>query len=497
MKKSVCYILICALALGLCACGSKPAAAATAASKATAAPGPAKPAPTVSVVEGQPIEQLDDVSVYIGVNGETQELDALPAYTYSEGSVVSYKGTKDGRYGQTTYVLNNTDAASFIAYLNALEADGWAQYSNNIINGINLFATYTKDGESVYCYYISSKSRTLLIHSPYQNLEAREQDNVYEAVCTTQLTQIQLLCKQWSGGMSYLIRLSDGRFIIVDGGYTEADYYEAQHLYQLMQEQNVLEEITVAAWIITHPHKDHLGAASDFLRYYNPTQVNIQQFIFNFPTDEVLLTVDEGIANDTSDPSKMPTFLMALETLWPNVPVTVCHTGQRYYFADATFEILHTLEDFYPQDLIMQSQDPVNGASMVFSLEVGGQKTLFLADSAVDCSRDTVELWGDYLKSDIMQASHHGLNGGSVALYEAIDPQVVLVPMCTSYISKILSFKHSRWIWNNESGNIKEVILSGWVQRTLELPYTPAAGAPYFATEEDPWAGLESKYKTE
>ena len=220
--------------------------------------------------------------------------------------------------------------------------------------------------------------------------------------------------------------------------------------------------------------------------------------IFNFASDEVLETVDASIVTDVNDPSKMPTFLMALETLWSHVPVTVCHTGQEYYFADAKLEILHTLEDFYPQDLYMQSQDPVNGSSVVFSLEVGSQKTLFLADSAVDCSKDLVKVWGSYLKSDIMQASHHGLNGGSVALYEAIDPAVVMVPMCTSYIPKILTFKHSQWIWNNESGNIREVIFSGWEQRTLELPYTTAEATPYFPLSAgDPWAGLADTYKTD
>ena len=173
----------------------------------------------------------------------------------------------------------------------------------------------------------------------------------------------------------------------------------------------------------------------------------------------------------------------------------MCHTGQRYYFADAVFEILHTYEDFWPQDLIMQSQDPVNGASVVFSMEVAGQKTMFLADSAVDCSKDLVKMWGGYLKSDIMQAAHHGLNGASVNLYEAVDPTVVMVPMVASYIKKILTFKQSQWVWNNGSGNIREVILSDWGERTFALPYSTPNAAPYFSTEGDPWAGLASQYK--
>ena len=490
MKKILSLMLICAVLLGLCACGKS--ATETTGAPATE-PAPTKPAPTVTVVEGEPIEQLDDVSVYIPVTGTAKALGDLPDYILGEG--VKYR-EKKSRYDQISHIFQKTDAAAFITYLNALENDGWQQYSNNIIEGTNLFATYTKDEGSVYCYYIGSKSTAYILHSPYQNLEAREQDNQYETVCTPLLTQIKLLCEKWPGGMSYLIRLSDGRFVIVDGGYNEADYYEAQHLYDLMKSQNELDKITIAAWILTHPHKDHLGTASDFLRYYTPADVDIQQFIYNFPSNDALMPVEEETATDTSDPSKMPTFLMALETLWKDVPVTVCHTGQEYYFADAKFEILHTLEDFYPQDILMQSQDPVNGASVVFSMELADQKIMFLADSAVDCSKDTLNMWGNYLKSDIMQAAHHGLNGGSVPLYEAVDPAVILVPMVASYLPKILSFSHSQWIWNNGSGNIKEVILSDWEERVMELPYTLSQNVPYFpVSADDPWGGLANQYK--
>ena len=105
-------------------------------------------------------------------------------------------------------------------------------------------------------------------------------------------------------------------------------------------------------------------------------------------------------------------------------------------------------------------------------------------------------MWGDYLKSDFMQANHHGLNGGTVELYEHTDPTVVLVPMGTRYLPKVLTFESSRWIWNNVSGNIREVILFGWGERVFELPYSPSESTPYFASgNHDPWAGLETKYK--
>ena len=492
MKKGIVLLMCFCMLFGMIACGGGE----TAGAGETTTAAPTKPAPTVQVVEGQPVEQLDDVSVYIPVAGPSKELEGLPAYVYSEGAVVAYRGEKAGRYGLNTHIIGETDAAAFITYLNALEADGWVQYSNNIMDGTNLFATYTKDAGSIYCYYISSKRTAYLVSSPEQKLEPRQQDNQYEAICKPQLTQIKLLNKEWRGGMSYLLRLSDGRFIMIDGGYNEQDFYHARQLYALMEEQNVLDNITIAAWIITHPHIDHLGTAADFLRYYKSNQVELQQMIFNFPTDDDIMKFEpESVTSD--HPSYMPTFMLALDILWPELTITVCHTGQRYHFADATIEVLHTLEDFYPKTMNSLSSNQMNGASVVFSLEVGGQKTMFLADSAEDCSKDLYAMWGDYLKSDMMQAAHHGLRGGTVDLYKAIDPEVVLVPMYEGYMNKILDFDASRWVWNNGNGRIREVILSGWQQRTLELPYLPAPGTEFFSNATtDPWAGMEAAYKT-
>lgn len=491
MKKLFAMLLVCAMVLSLCACGEETPTT----PPQTTAPA-AKPAPTVQVVEGQPVEQLDDVSVYVGVNGKVKELENLPAYTYSEGGKPSYKQMKKNRNGMDAHVFSNTDAAAFISYLNALEADGWTQYSNNIIEGTNLFATYMKDTGSLYCYYISAKNRAYIIEAPDQNFEVREQDNQYEKVCEPLLTQVKLLMEVWDGGMSYLIRLSDGRFIIVDGGYKEPDNAESTHLYQLMQEQNVLDKITIAAWIFTHPHSDHLGVGAEFLRLYDASDVTIQSFIYNFPTDEVLLQVEPVSVEDTSHPGRMPTFLMTLEKYWPNVPVITCHTGQKYYYADATIEFLHTIEDYYPKDLTSLSEDRVNGSTAVFRLEVGGQKVMFYGDAAVDESDDLVDMWGDYLRSDIMQANHHGLNGGTIELFETTDPKVVMVPMNVNYIPNVLSHAHSRWVWNNGSGNIREVMLAEWEEYVLQLPYTSPEDAPYFSENaEDPWGGTGDKYK--
>jgi beta-lactamase superfamily II metal-dependent hydrolase len=220
--------------------------------------------------------------------------------------------------------------------------------------------------------------------------------------------------------------------------------------------------------------------------------------IFNFPTEEDIAEVEpETVTND--HPSYLPTFVMALEMLWPDMRITVCHTGQEYYFADAKLEFLHTVEDFYPLSIATLSSNNLNGASAIFTVEIAGQKIMFLGDSAMDESSALVSMWGDYLKCDIMQASHHCQRGGTVELYEAIDPTVVLAPLPWQSITKrnILNYESTRWLWNNGSGNIREIILSGFQQRVLELPYSPATDVEYFSGAiEDPWGGQADQYQT-
>ena len=65
---------------------------------------------------------------------------------------------------------DNTDAAGFITYLNILEDNGWKQYSNNIIEGVNLFATYTKGDSVVHVSYLTDS----FMEADYASLTANE-----------------------------------------------------------------------------------------------------------------------------------------------------------------------------------------------------------------------------------------------------------------------------------------------------------------------------------
>lgn len=442
------------------------------------------------------VTQLDDLREYASLDatGRSQALtdSGLPAYIYGSETIGSYAGNKAGESSNPgtsdlmTYVFSETSNGAYLSYLKSLEADGWERYSNNIIDGKNLFATYTKEGKSVYAYYIANKSQTYIIASENCILENRAADNQYTEVCDTLFTQINATGVENSYGMSYVLRLADGRFIIIDGGWNENDL-QAEKLYGILEKQNVLEKPTIAAWIITHPHGDHLGASCDFFKLYDQNDVVIEEMIFNYPTWEDTAAVESNSVDETIEgaDSRLPYFWKNMKQYWPNMKIVTCHTGQEYYFADAKLEILHTIEDYYPNSVRDLSKLNINGASVVFTIEVAGQKNLILGDASPEEADNLVAMWGDYLKSDIMQMAHHAMEGGSVELYELVDPAVVTIPAPRPWIDEP---KHSRWnydttrwVLNNVGGKIKEVIYAGFGTRSIELPYTPADDVEYFS----------------
>ena len=72
-------------------------------------------------------------------------------------------------------------------------------------------------------------------------------------------------------GMFCLIKLSDGRAIIIDGGaLTDGgadDVYHALESHEIIKNNDGQYEI--AAWVLTHNHDDHMGSFVTFARKYS------------------------------------------------------------------------------------------------------------------------------------------------------------------------------------------------------------------------------------
>ena len=136
-------------------------------------------------------------------------------------------------------------------------------------------------------------------------------------------------------------------------------------------------------------------------------------------------------------------------------------TGQRYAFGNAIIEILGTFDDLAP---FYVRADSSNHTSMIFSVTLAGQKLMSLGDATSYGLILAAKRYGDYLKSDFLQLSHHGYGDGSSdhSFYEKVDAPVVLHPGTS------LSGSAERWAFDRA----KETYSYGIGNVTIELPHT-------------------------
>ena len=217
----------------------------------------------------------------------------------------------------------------------------------------------------------------------------------------------------YQNGMSFICRLSDGSFIIVDGGFV--DNRSASRLYEVLRGQAPdPDNIVIAAWILTHAHMDHIGAFMNFSELYTD-KVTVETLIHDFPSDEQAAVTNEG-GNKNACIDNMKKY--------KGSKIILARPGQEYYIRDMKIEMLYTTELFAPKGL-----NYFNTSSLIFRLYAkNGQSVIFLGDCSEDTNDIISRMYEDYLASDIIQVAHHGSQGGSYRLAQYIAPTYVLWP---------------------------------------------------------------------
>lgn len=267
-------------------------------------------------------------------------------------------------------------------------------------------------------------------------------------------------------GMSYIVRTSDGRYIIIDGGQ---DFQpDADRLMKSLTEGVKGGKPIIAAWIMTHPHADHFHCFFPFIEKYR-NDVVIEKFFMNFPEADDLEQYP-GLVKAASNALKNENMLrLDKEIREIGAMVYTPHTGQIYRVGDAVLEILACMDD------TIHRSDNVNATSLVIKMELGGQVILWTADASFGAAR-IAERYGEYLKADILQIPHHGFSSGpsedAIAGYKFIQPEVCLLPASdyNAYTTFCTYRKCTNYLMH--CCGVKELI-TGEETRILTLPYHP------------------------
>lgn len=367
------------------------------------------------------------------------------------------------------YVLyyENVAKNDYQTYVDKLKSDGY-KVEETYRLGNNEYTLMTHESFDLYAAYLAKVGAMRIVLNKPDTLWPEAASPSKSSVCTPALWQLEVDSKGSgaNGGMSYVIQLSDGSFIVVDGGYKTDT--EADNLYSLLKANTKGGgEPVISAWLITHLHSDHWGCLGRFSQKYKD-RVQVKAFYYNFPGVGMS---DITVSAKNNVEAYMKGFTGA--KLYGRL-----HSGMNFSVADAKLTVLCAYEDVFPQVV-----ENGNDTCTVFKVNVGGSDILFLGDAYFkQSSTMTSQLEATVLKSDIVQFSHHGYEGCSDALYKMVNAPTVLWPMpIVGYEGSVKNVFKS-WYNNNLGANkyvrtnsaVKKVIVSGAGTEKLELPYTPS-----------------------
>ncbi len=189
--------------------------------------------------------------------------------------------------------------------------------------------------------------------------------------------------------------------IVIDGGWTE----DAQYVRDII----ALAGNKVDAWILTHPHQDHVGA----FNVIYPQRQGIQI--------EKVYTVDMASPEECMQVAGWDSVEAYKEFLELEVEdLQYLYTGDELEICGLQFQVLNAFGEHVKQ----YSGDYLNDGSMMFKVTAKEQSMLFCGDVGVSVSDYLLQKWDDTLQADYLQMGHHGYGGLNDNFYRKVAPQV-------------------------------------------------------------------------
>ena len=261
-------------------------------------------------------------------------------------------------------------------------------------------------------------------------------------------SKLTLLANRTNSQMlSVLVETNQGKLIMVDGG-TEGD---AAHLVETLAAKGG----HVDAWLITHPHSDHVGALDYILRH-----------------PECGISVD-GIYYSFTDLSWYQEYEPSRAGLVEQVMGTFAALPQEKLHGDIQKgqEILvDNVKITVMNKPYLHARHAINNCSVAYMLDINGRKALFLGDMSAEAGKQLIaENAAESVKCDIVQMAHHGQDGVGLEVYKVLQPEICL--WCAP-----------EWLWNNDSGSGLDT--GNW--KTLETRrWMAQLGVPYHLCIKD------------
>ena len=213
--------------------------------------------------------------------------------------------------------------------------------------------------------------------------------------------------------MAFVLVTRENNVIVIDGGRPDdmpllKEYIGGRH---------------ISAWILTHPHGDHISGLIDELNKNGGADFDVEAVYYNFPPyDEWVLKTEDDVPSlkyfQQEINGVLPIFLKKslpilgdkahVVTQGESLDVDECHIDFIFSFHDGLYS------------------NPMNDSSLVFKITTPNKTVLFLGDLGAEGGDVLYDESRHLLKSDIVQMAHHGHMNVGMEVYAAIDPEACM-----------------------------------------------------------------------
>ncbi len=334
-------------------------------------------------------------------------------------------------------VISNTTAAALESYTETLEEKGYTLLNENELDG-DKYYTFGKNDKTYYLYHSSRVGETRVIEDNCSDpLSGIAYEYIKKGDETTEFYQYSLnyLYADETGydpvhyaetdasdsGMCYIIKLADNSVVIIDSGHqVQSTARSREGFVNFLREITGTpegEKIKVSMWYFTKASGDHIRMAADVINEYYGN-LNLISVTHNFTTYNMSGRDHESIS----------LLRQAVREHYPDVLFHKFHTGEVFTIADVKFEVVYTHEDATSTAAKSEFTN-YNSSSTVIKITMDGKTIMMLGDLYTDAGEKTVAAMhsAEYLKSDAVQAAHHGFNN-LTSLYPRINAKIALFP---------------------------------------------------------------------
>lgn len=323
------------------------------------------------------------------IEAKLPEREVELTYTCADGYVMS-------QYGKEK-------ADSYISACAYYEKEGYSLYCSSEVGGL-VSSTY-RNGNGYVTVSFNSATEELYLGNSAEGAILPDFGELGAEKCEVTVTQRS---STEINGMTYVIRLSDGSFVVIDGGYKQ----EAQTLYDLLCRLNgSADNIHIRAWLISHSHGDHYQAFNQFSKDL-ANKVRLDYFIYS----PISGAKNQDSYLNGSAPADVARFAGA----------RMCgvHTGMVLDLGCLELQILVAPEQIFKTN----APEDFNESSIVCRAVNDDGSIIFLADSGINAANWMMKTYGDALKSDMVQVAHHGCETTPAELYDMIAANTLFWP---------------------------------------------------------------------